>query len=52
MALGNRLEYFVLIAFDLKLLNAEEHRILTEEVVEVRKMLAGFSKRLAVSNSF
>lgn len=48
IALANRLEYFALIAFDLQMLNENDHTKLTADIIEVRKMLSGFSKRLSV----
>jgi four helix bundle protein len=48
IAVANRLEYFALIAFDLKMLNENDHLHLTADIVEVRKMLSGFSKKLAI----
>lgn len=48
VALGNRLEYYALMAFDLHMLSEENHAQLQNAVVEVRKMLSGFTRRLAV----
>lgn len=43
-ALGNasELEYELLLAHDLSYMGADQHRQLTEQVVEVKKMLTGF----------
>ena len=46
LALGNRLEYFALVARDLTLLNETVHADYTNRIVEVRKMLSGFNRRL------
>ncbi|MGD9562367.1 MAG: four helix bundle protein [Pyrinomonadaceae bacterium] len=48
IALANRLEYYTLMALDLKMLSNEDHSSLTQAIVEVRKMLSGFSRALAV----
>lgn len=49
VALANRLEYFALMAFDLKLVTSSDHEKLVNGVVEVRKMLSGFGTRLVDS---
>lgn len=46
IALANRLEYFALMARDLRLFTDPDHDILREATVEVRKMLSGFAKRI------
>lgn len=46
LALGNRLEYFALVARDLTLLDDTIHAEYTNRIVEVRKMLGGFNLRL------
>lgn len=48
IALANRLEYYALMALDLQMLDKNDHAKLNETVVEVRKMLSGFAKRLSV----
>ena len=48
IALANRLEYYALIARDLRILTDSHHDMLREAVVEVRKMLSGFAKRVDV----
>jgi four helix bundle protein len=47
IALGNRLEYFALMASDLELINEKTHNDFMDRIVEVRKMLSGFKQRLA-----
>jgi four helix bundle protein len=47
IALGNRLEYFALMARDLELINEKTHNDFMDRIVEVRKMLSGFKQRLA-----
>lgn len=46
MALGNRLEYYALMAKDLTFLNDAIHTEYVGRIVEVRKMLSGFNRRL------
>lgn len=46
IALGNRLEYYALIARDLELMNDAIHSDFLDRIVEVRKMLSGLSQRL------
>ena len=47
-ALGftNRIEYFALVALDLKLISNEKYEFLNERIVEVSKMLGSFLKSL------
>ena len=49
VALGfaNRLEYYALMARDLKFLSEEMHAIYEKELIEVKKMIGGFIRRLA-----
>ncbi|MDM7923263.1 MAG: four helix bundle protein [Pyrinomonadaceae bacterium] len=47
IALANRLEYFALLGRDLKMINDAAHADYSGRVVEVRKMLSGFSRNLA-----
>lgn len=46
IALANRLEYYALMARDLEMLSDLNHDMLLDAVVEVRKMLSGFAKRV------
>ena len=46
IALANRLEYYALMARDLRMLNDPNHDALVAATVEVRKMLSGFAKRV------
>ena len=46
IALANRLEYYALMARDLRILTDPNHDTLQDAVVEVRKMLSGFAKRV------
>jgi four helix bundle protein len=46
IALGNRLGYYALMAKDLTLLDDTTHADFTDRIVEVRKMLSGFNRRL------
>ncbi|MFN6962279.1 MAG: four helix bundle protein [Pyrinomonadaceae bacterium] len=47
LALANRLEYYALMAHDLKFIGPDQHAHVSEEIVEVKKMLNGFNRRLA-----
>ena len=47
LGLSTRLEYYALIALDLELMKKPNHDNLNEEIVEVRKMLSGFNRKLA-----
>ena len=44
---ANRLEYYVLMARDLEFLNPPNHDRLNIELIEVKKMINGFNRRLA-----
>lgn len=46
MGSASELEYLLLLAHDLNLLNPEEYRQLNQQTLEVKKMLASFIKRL------
>ena len=46
ITLGNRLEYYALMARDLKMLNHAVHTEYLDRIVEVRKMLSGFNRSL------
>ena len=46
MALANRMEYYALVARDLTLIGEQAHVEFTERIIEVRKMLGGFNRRL------
>jgi four helix bundle protein len=46
MGSASELEYHLILARDLKLLPATNHRKLEQSVIEVKKMLASFIKRL------
>jgi four helix bundle protein len=48
VGLANRLEYYFLMARDLRMLTDPNHDILREATVEVRKMLSGFAKKIEV----
>lgn len=43
---ANELEYHILLAHDLELLNSSDYQQLTEKVIEVKKMLAAFLRKL------
>lgn len=47
LGLSNRLEYFVLLAFDLGMLSDAENENLNESITDLKKMLNGFNRRLA-----
>jgi four helix bundle protein len=46
MGVANQLEYQLLLAHDLGFLPGEEHARLSSEVVEVKRMIAGFENSL------
>lgn len=46
LALANRLEYFVLLAFDLKLLNEPSNTKLSQYIIELKKRLNAFNRSL------
>ncbi|MBX3048914.1 MAG: four helix bundle protein [Anaerolineales bacterium] len=43
---ASELEYQLLLAFELKFINSEVHTSLNQQVVEVKKMLSSFMKKL------
>lgn len=47
IALGNKLEYYALMAKDLTLLDPGIHADYAERIVEVRKMLSGFNRKVS-----
>ena len=51
MGSASELEYLLLLAHDLHLLNSQEYRQLNEKTLEVKKMLASFIKKLRNSQS-
>lgn len=48
LGFANRLEYYALMAFDLQMLEESNHARFQTAIVEVKKMLSGFSRRLTV----
>lgn len=46
LALACRLEYYVLVAFDLKHFSQESHEFVYCEIVELKKMINGFNRSL------
>jgi len=46
LGFANRLEYYALMARDLEFLGTEAHDRLNTELIEVKKMLNGFNRRL------
>jgi four helix bundle protein len=50
LAFANRLEYYALMAHDLKMINETNHTALQNEIVEVKKMINGFSRKLVTSH--
>ena len=47
ISLANRLEYYALLALDLEMLRRPNHDLIADRVVEVRKMLSGFRRRVS-----
>ena len=50
LGFANRLEYYALMARDLEFLATHTHLEFETELIEVKKMINGFSRRLAVGN--
>ncbi len=50
MGSASELEYHLLLARDLNLLNASEHERLTKEVTEVKRMLTSFVQKLTAES--
>ena len=50
-AIGYELEYLLLVSRDPGFLQESTHAELTEETIEIRKMLSGFLKRLTEGDS-
>jgi len=46
LALANRLEYYVLLALDLKLFSTDEHNAVNLDIIDLKKMLNGFNRTL------
>ncbi|MEQ1922423.1 MAG: four helix bundle protein [Pyrinomonadaceae bacterium] len=46
LGFANRLEYYALMARDLEFLDAQRHWAYETELIEVKKMIGGFSRRL------
>jgi four helix bundle protein len=46
MGSASELEYHLLLAYDLKMIEATNYKILENNVIEVKKMLASFIKKL------
>ena len=51
MGSASELEYHLLLAYDLKLLQGYEYERLAEKIVEVKRMLTAFAQRLRATNS-
>lgn len=47
LGFANRLEYYAIMARDLNFLDAEIHERYEHDLMEVKKMMAGFNRRLA-----
>ena len=52
IAMGSacELEYHLLLAFDLNLLKEPEYASLSKEIIEIKRMLGGFLKKLRAEN--
>ena len=50
MGSASELEYLLLLTRDLNLLNSSDYTELTNEVIEVKRMLASFIKKLRADN--
>ncbi len=51
LGFANRLEYYAVMAHDLGFLDAGTHSRYAAELVEVKKIMGGFNRRLAASNA-
>jgi four helix bundle protein len=51
LGFANRLEYYALMAHDLKFLDENLYEAYASELTEVKKMLAGFNRRLSSENA-
>ena len=49
MGSSSELEYLLLLARDLKYLSVDDHQILNNDLVEVRRMLNAFIQKLKTS---
>jgi four helix bundle protein len=48
LGFANRLEYYALMAQDLEFFGPEAYRVYVHDLVEVKKMMGGFNRRLNV----
>jgi len=46
LGFANRLEYYALMARDLEFFDEATHKIYEKELIEVKKMMGGFNRRL------
>ena len=46
LGFANRLEYYALMARDLEFFDAKTHELFEKELIEVKKMMGGFNRRL------
>jgi len=49
LGFANRLEYYALMARDLDFLEESAHQSFEKELIEVKKMMGGFNRRLVAS---
>lgn len=49
LGFANRLEYYALMARDLHFLDESTHQSFESELIEVKKMMSGFNRRLLAS---
>lgn len=47
LGFANRLEYYVLLAFDLAMFSEAENLQINESIIDLKKMLNGFNRRLS-----
>lgn len=50
IALASKLEYYAVVAADLEFMGREAHGNYEKEIVEVKKMMQGFRRRLICAN--
>ena len=52
LGLAGKLEYYALLARDLEILKNGDYQLIDSDIVEVKKMLSGFSRKIAVKYGF
>jgi four helix bundle protein len=47
---ASEVEYLLLLSFELKFINEESYTVLLNQIIEIKKMLSGFIKKLKAVN--